>query len=85
MVDSEEVPQLYSDELVNARMSLFSRRYAPWVLVILGWSLYFSFGNGLGIWSIIFLVSLVIVTLLAPVIHFLGTARFKANLLKLTP
>jgi hypothetical protein len=85
MVEPDEVPQLYSDELVNARMSLFSRRYAPWVLVFLGWALYFSFGNNLGIWSLIFFVSLIIITLIAPVIHFFGTARFKANLLKLTP
>jgi len=85
MVNPEEVPQLYSDELVNARMALFSRRYAPWILVILGWSLYFSFGNSLGIWSLIFFVSLIILTLIAPVIHFFGSARFKANLLKLTP
>ncbi|MBT3642130.1 MAG: hypothetical protein HN533_05870 [Euryarchaeota archaeon] len=85
MVDSEEVPQLYSDELVNARMGLFSRRYAPWILVILGWTLFFSFGSNIGVWSNIFLVVIILWTLITPVIHFLGTARFKAKLIRLTP
>ena len=84
MVDPEAVPQLYSDELVNARMALFSRIRSvgfsnPRLVIV------FSFGNGLGIWSLIFFVSLIILTLIAPVIHFFGSARFKANLLKLTP
>tara|TARA_B110000914_G_C15245846_1_gene346324 strand:- start:250 stop:540 length:291 start_codon:yes stop_codon:yes gene_type:complete len=85
MVDPDEVPQLYSDELVNARMALFSRRYGPWALIVIGWSLFFSFGNDIGVWSNIFLVTLLIGTLFTPVIHFLGTARFKAKLSRLTP
>jgi hypothetical protein len=85
MVSPDEVPQLFSDELVNARMSLFSRRYMPWALVLMGWILFFSLGNNIGVWSNIFLGAIIIGTLVTPVIHFLGTARFKAKLLRLTP
>ncbi len=85
MVSPGEVPQLYSDELVNARMALFSRRYAPWMLVILGWTLFFTFGRDIGVWSNIFLVAIILGTLMTPVIHFLGSARFKAKLSRLTP
>jgi hypothetical protein len=81
----EDVPQLYSDELVKQRFTLFGRRYRPWIAVLSGWVLYNSFGRGIELWSNLFLATLIVGTLATPVLHYLGTARFGAELSKLTP
>ena len=85
LVDPEDAPQLYSDDLVKARISLFGRRYRMWIFVLFGWFLYLTLGRGIELWSIVFLVALIISTLAAPVMHYLGSARFNAELAKLTP
>ncbi len=85
LVDPEDAPQLYSDDIVKARTSLFARRYRMWIFVFFGWFLYLTLGRGIELWSIVFLVALVISTLAAPVMHYLGSARFNAELAKLTP
>ena len=85
LVDREDAPQLYSDDIVKARTSLFARRYRMWIFVLLGWPLYLTLGRGIELWSSVFLVVLVICTLVAPVMHFLGSVRFNAELAKLSP
>ena len=85
LVDREDAPQLYSDDIVKARTSLFARRYRMWIFVLLGWPLYLTLGRGIELWASVFLVVLVICTLAAPVMHFLGSVRFNAELAKLSP
>ena len=85
LVEREDAPQLYSDDIVKARTSLFARRYRMWIFVLLGWPLYLTLGRGIELWSSVFLVVLVICTLAAPVMHFLGSVRFNAELAKLSP
>ena len=85
LVDRDDAPQLYSDDIVKARTSLFARRYRMWIFVLLGWPLYLTLGRGIELWSSVFLVVLVICTLAAPVMHFLGSVRFNAELAKLSP
>ena len=85
LVDAEEVPQLYSDDLAKSRLALFGRRYRLWFFIGAGWLLYLTLGNDIELWSNVFLVALVIVTLATPVLHLLGSARFKDELAKLTP
>ena len=85
LVDREDAPQLYSDDIVKARTSLFARRYRMWIFVLLGWPLYLTLDRGIELWSSVFLVVLVICTLAAPVMHFLGSVRFNAELAKLSP
>ena len=85
LVDAEEVPQLYSDDLAKSRLALFGRRYRLWFFIGAGWLLYLTLGNDIELWSNVFLVALVIGTLATPVLHLLGSARFKAELAKLTP
>ena len=43
---SRRHPQLYSDEILNARLSLYTRRHLPWVSVLMGWILFLSIGRG---------------------------------------
>jgi len=85
LVDVEEVPQLYSDDLAKSRLTLFGRRYRLWFFTGAGWLLYLTLGNDIELWSNVFLAVLVIGTLATPVLHLLGSARFKAELAKLTP
>ena len=85
LADPEEVPQYYSDEVLNARFALFTLRHLPWIAVLVGWLLYLSLGRGIELWSGIFFVVLILGTLVAPVLHFLRSARFNAELSRLTP
>ena len=85
LVDREDAPQLYSDDIVKARTSLFARRYRMWIFVLLGWPLYLTLGRDIELWSSVFLVVLIICTLVAPVMHFLGSVRFNAELARLSP
>jgi|TARA_B100001996_G_scaffold381601_1_gene371358 hypothetical protein len=85
LADIEEVPQFYSDELVKARFALFGRRYRLWFAIATGWLLYFTLGNDITLWSNLFLVALVLGTLATPVLYFLGSSRFNAELSQLTP
>jgi len=36
LVDAEEVPQLYSDDLAKSRLALFGRRYRLWFFIGVG-------------------------------------------------
>ena len=85
LVDPEDAPQLYSDEILNARLSLYTRRHLPWVSVLMGWILFLSIGRGIEPWSGLFFGVLAISSLIIPVLHIMGTTRFLAELAKITP
>ena len=85
LVLPEESPQYYSDELARARLVLYSKRYRPLAFTSAGWILFLTMGRGIELWSGVFFGALLVATLAAPVVHFLGSARFKAELAKLTP
>ncbi|MDP6662175.1 MAG: hypothetical protein QF760_02290 [Candidatus Thalassarchaeaceae archaeon] len=85
LANPEDVPQYYSDDIINARFALFTLRHLPWSTLLFGWLLYLSLGRGIELWSSIFFVVLVLGTLVVPVIHFLRSTRFKAELSRLTP
>ena len=84
-VSEEETPNLYSDEIVRDRTALYARRYGIWMTLLVGWSIYFSMGQGIIFWSTAFLVILILSSIFIPVRHFLGTPRFKAEKSRLTP
>lgn len=85
LVEANETPQFFSDDLAKSRISLFSKRYRLPMFVGAGWALYLTLGRGIELWSNIFLGVLVITTLAAPVLHFLGSTRFNAELSRLSP
>ncbi|MCH1592009.1 MAG: hypothetical protein L7R66_03345 [Candidatus Thalassarchaeaceae archaeon] len=85
LADPEETPQFYSDEVLNARLSLYTRRHLPWVSVLIGWFLYLSIGQGIELWSGLFFSVLALSTLIVPVLHFMGSTRFIAELSRITP
>tara|TARA_B100000959_G_scaffold173389_1_gene181501 strand:- start:1032 stop:1463 length:432 start_codon:yes stop_codon:yes gene_type:complete len=80
-----DTPQLYSDEILNARLSLYTRRHLPWVSVLIGWFLFLSIGRGIELWSGLFFGVLAFSSLVVPVLHFMGTTRFLAELSRITP
>ena len=74
LADPEDTPQLYSDEILNARLSLY-----------MGWILFLSIGRGIELWSGLFFGVLAISSLIIPVLHIMGKTRFLAELAKITP
>ena len=85
LADPEDTPQFYSDEILNARLSLYTRRHLPWVSVLIGWFLFLSIGRGIELWSGLFFGVLALSSLIVPVLHFMGTTRFIAELSRITP
>ena len=85
LVSKEDAPQYYSDEILNARLSLYTRRHLPWATVLIGWILFISMGTGIELWSTLFFGVLAISTLVVPVIHFMGSTKFRAELSRITP
>ena len=85
MLAEVEETALYSDELVRLRSALYARRFRPWAFLLAGWVLFFSFGSGIELWSNILLGTLILGTLVTPVLHFMGSTKFRAELAALTP
>ena len=85
LADPAETPQFYSDEVLNARLSLYTRRHLPWASVLMGWILFLSIGRGIELWSGLFFGVLALSSLVVPVLHFMGSARFRAELSRITP
>jgi hypothetical protein len=85
LVDPENTPQFYSDEILNARLSLYTKRHLPWVSVLIGWFLFLSIGRGIELWSGLFFGVLALSSLIVPVLHFMGSTRFIAELSRITP
>lgn len=82
---AEEVPNLYDERTALARMSLFARRYGSIFWLAGGWIVWLLFFGGIELWGTLLLVGLLISTLLVPVLFFLRTAKFRAQLRQLTP
>ena len=85
LVDPENTPQYYSDEILNARLSLYTRRHLPWAVVLVGWILFLSIGTGIELWAGLFFGVLASSSLVVPVLHFMGSAKFRAELSRITP
>ena len=85
LVDPEDAPQYYSDDILNARFALYTARHLPWISVLLGWILYLVLGRGIELWSNLLLTVLAMATLIVPVRYFLRSAKFSADLSRLTP
>ncbi|MBN55630.1 MAG: hypothetical protein CMA79_04265 [Euryarchaeota archaeon] len=85
LVRAEEAPQFYSDEVLNERLTLYTRRHLPWVAVLVGWVMYISLGRGIELWSNLFLLVLAVATLVVPVLHFMGSPRFNAEISRISP
>ena len=85
LVTPDEAPEYYSDELARARLVLYSKRYRPLAFTGAGWILFLTLGRGIELWSGVFFGTLLVATLATPVLHFLGSAKFKAELSRLTP
>ena len=84
-VSAEETPQLYSDEIVRGRTALYARRYGIWMTLFVGWMIFLSMGRGITFWSSAIFVVLLLSSIIIPIRHFLGGARFKAEKVRLTP
>ena len=83
-ISAEEATHLYDDETKRARMVIIGRRFAPFLWIILGWSLWSLFFAGLPLWGKASLVILLISTLIVPVMYFLGGPKYQANLRRLS-
>ena len=82
---AEEVSGYYDDRTAKARMSLFARRYGPIFWLISGWVIWALFFQGIEVWGNLILVVLLFSTLIVPLLFFLRTAKFNAQLRQLTP
>jgi hypothetical protein len=82
---AEDVPNLYDERTALARMSLFARRYGSIFWLFGGWIIWALFFQGIELWGNLLLVGLLLSTLLVPVLFFLRTAKFRAQLRQLTP
>jgi len=82
---AEEVPNLYDERTSMARMSLFARRYGSLFWLIGGWVIWALFFQGIELWGNLLLVCLLLSTLVVPVLFFLRSAKFQAQLRQLTP
>ena len=53
--------------------------------VLVGWVMYISLGRGIELWSNLFLLVLAVATLVVPVLHFMGSPRFNAEISRISP
>jgi hypothetical protein len=51
----------------------------------MGWFLYIAIGRGIELWSGLFFGVLALSTIVIPVRHLMGSARFRAELSRITP
>lgn len=82
---AEEVPQLYDEATAKARLSLMARRYSGIGALLAGWTVWTLMFQGLELWTPLMGVVLGISTIAIPLQFFLGSARFQAELHRLTP
>ena len=83
-VTADETSYLYDEETSRARMVVVGRRFAPFLWLILGWVLWALYFAGLPLWGNASLVILILTTLVIPVIYFLGSAKYQADLRRLS-
>ena len=80
-----EVNSLYDDRTSRARMALYARRYGPIFWVVAGWFFWALSFSAIEFWGTLLLVALIVGTVSTPVLFFLRTAKFQAQLRRLTP
>ncbi len=85
IVEADDVPQYYSDDIAKKRASVLGRRWMPWFWLGIGWFVWVVLFQGLELWTTAMLLLLLLGTVSLPVLHFLRTPRFNAELRKLTP
>lgn len=84
-VSADEAPQLYDDATAKARLRLMARRYSGIGTLLAGWSFWALMFQGLELWTPLMGAVLGIATIAIPLQFFLGSARFQADLRRLTP
>ncbi len=82
---AEDVSHLYDDQTAKARMSLFARRYGPIFWLFVCWTLWALLFQGIELWTTLTMGALILATLGVPIMFFLRTAKFQAQLRQLTP
>jgi hypothetical protein len=82
---ADEAPALYDEQTAKARMALYARRYGMLFWLISCWGLWVLYFQELELWSKLTLVLLILATLVTPVLFFLRTTKFNAQLRQLTP
>ena len=85
LVTPEEAPTLYSDELMQARMSVVFRRWGPAIALVLGWMLWLGILKGMQPWSAYIFVLLAIATPALAVVMVLYRAKYNSDMARLTP
>ena len=78
-LSEEDVPGLYGDDLAKAR------RYGLLFWLTTFWTLWLLLFQGIELWTTLTLVVLILATLIIPILFFLRTAKFNAQLRHLTP
>ena len=81
----EEIENLYSDKLRNARLSLVARRYSMFLYIPVLWTLWGMYISSVEPWGLYFLLLLIGLTLFAPVWFIIRGAHFAGNMARLTP
>ena len=81
----EEVANLYSEKLRNARLSLVARRYSMFLYIPVLWTLWGMYISSVDPWGLYFLLILIGLTLFAPALFFIRSANFAGNMARLTP
>jgi hypothetical protein len=82
---AEDVSNLYDDQTAKARMSLLARRYGPIFWLFVCWTLWALLFQGIELWTTLTMGALILATLGVPIMFFLRTAKFQAQLRQLTP
>ena len=85
LINEEEATMLFDAGLANSRLTLFTRRWSPWLWVLALWGLWFTLLSNIPTWGIFALVVLLLLSLFLPLNHLLGRARYSAVLARLTP
>jgi len=84
-LDEADVPALYNDQTAKARMTLYARRYGLLFWLTAFWTLWLILFQGIELWTTLTFIVLILATLIVPILFFLRTAKFNAQLRQLTP
>jgi len=85
LTSQEDATNLYSDEVANARMNLFSRRWAPFFWIIILWNAWYFFIIDIEVWKWVFLGILILITLALPLYLLISSAAYSAKMHEITP
>ena len=85
LTSQEDATNLYSNEVANARMNLFSRRWAPFFWIIILWNAWYFFIIDIEVWKWVFLGILILITLALPLYLLISSAAYSAKMHEITP